>query len=358
MAFRGFFAGVNVIVTGHTGFKGSWLSQWLKSEGANVAGISLAPEDNGQPNLFTAADIGKGMVSSICDIRDFARLQTEVNKFNPDIIFHLAAQSLVRRSYRDPLGTFSTNIMGTANVLEAARACHSVRAVVCVTTDKCYENREWVWGYRESDSLGGKDPYSASKAAAEIVAHGYRQSLLQLDGDRIAMATARGGNVLGGGDWSEDRLVPDLIRFINTHSPIILRNPDAIRPWQHVLDLLGAYLHLGQLLLDRPEIAAGAWNFGPERGNEVTVENLTTRFVNAYAGSNARVEIVPSQVPEATTLKLDITKARSILGWTPRLDIDRTIAMTASWYRGFHREQRNAAVMMADQIDAYMQLLA
>jgi CDP-glucose 4,6-dehydratase len=357
MGFRGFFAGIKVIVTGHTGFKGSWLSQWLKSEGAHVAGISLAPEDNGQPNLFTAANVGQDMVTSICDIRDLIRLQSEVNKIKPDIIFHLAAQSLVRRSYRDPLGTLSTNIMGTANVLEAARACHSVRAVVCVTTDKCYENKEWVWSYRENDSLGGKDPYSASKAAAEIVAHGYRQSLLQLDGDRIAMATARGGNVLGGGDWSEDRLVPDIVRFINAGSPIILRNPEAIRPWQHVLDLLGAYLHLGRLLMEQPKLAAGAWNFGPERGSEITVGHMTTRFAKAY-GSNAQVEIIPSEVPEATTLKLDITKAISILGWTPRLNIDQTIAMTASWYRGFHREQRDAAVMMNNQIDDYMRLLS
>jgi CDP-glucose 4,6-dehydratase len=353
MSFRGYFRGVKVLVTGHTGFKGSWLSHWLKSEGAEVAGLSLPPEENGQPNLFSAANVAAGMDSTLGDIRDLSAVATLLRRVEPDLVFHLAAQALVRRSYRDPLGTITTNVVGTANVLEAARACPSVRALVCVTTDKCYENKEWVWGYRETDPLGGKDLYSASKAAAEIVTHAYRQSLLPLDGDRLAIATARGGNVIGGGDWSEDRLVPDIVRFLNSDSPIVLRNPSATRPWQHVLDLLNGYLTLGRALLEDPKLASGAWNFGPDRDNEVTVEHATRRFAAAYGGSTAQIEVIPSELAEAHALKLDISKATAGLPWKPRLDFEASIALTASWYRQFHREGRDAGAILAEQIDGY-----
>lgn len=353
MSFRGYFKGKGVLVTGHTGFKGAWLAHWLKSEGAHVAGISLAPEDDGQPNLFLAADVAKGMESTFCDIRDLAAIEAVFQRFRPELVLHLAAQALVRRSYRDPVGTVATNVLGTAHVLEAARRCASVRGVVCVTTDKCYENKEWVWGYRENDPLGGKDLYSASKAGAEIVAHAYRQSLLPLDGNRMALATARGGNVIGGGDWSEDRLVPDIVRALNAGTPLVLRNPQATRPWQHVLELLNGYLTLGRLLIEDPTLASGAWNFGPDRGNEVTVERLADGFGPAYSGGKVRIEVTPSELAEAHALKLDIAKTTSMLPWKPNLNFDQTIALTAAWYRGFHREGRGAATMLSEQIDGY-----
>jgi len=346
------FHDVRVLVTGHTGFKGAWLCAWLKAEGATVAGFALAPERDG-PSLFEAAGIGDGMRSTIGDIRDFAVVEREVRAFRPEIVFHLAAQALVRRSYGDPLATFATNVMGTAHVAEAARRCDSVRAILCVTSDKCYENKGRVWGYRESDPLGGRDPYSASKAAAELVAHAYRQTLLAQDGGRVALATARGGNVVGGGDWAEDRLVPDIVRFIDAGAPIVLRNPRAIRPWQHVLELVNAYCVLGRRLLAEPAAASGAWNFGPERGNAVSVEQLAKRFAAAYGDGSARIEIAPSALAEADRLMLDIAKAVALLGWRPRLDLDQTLALTAAWYRGFKRDRRNAAALTLTQIAAY-----
>lgn len=347
------FSGVRALVTGHSGFKGAWLCAWLKADGAEVAGLALPPRSDGQPNLFEAASIAGGMRSTFGDIRDFEVVNREIQGFQPEIIFHLAAQPLVRRSYADPLETFSTNVLGTAHVLEAARRCRSVRAIVCVTTDKVYENREWIWGYRENDPLGGKDPYSASKAAAEIVAGAYSHTLFPLDGDRIALATARGGNVVGGGDWSEDRLVPDIVRFINSGQPIILRNPGAIRPWQHVLELVSGYLTLGQRLLSSPRDAIGAWNFGPDRSNEVDVERLTRSFAAAYGDETTVIQITPSPLPEAHFLKLDINKAVSLLPWKPRLGFEQTIAMTAEWYRGFHRERHDAGELVCRQIDAF-----
>jgi CDP-glucose 4,6-dehydratase len=348
--------GVRALVTGHTGFKGSWLCAWLKRDGAQVAGFALAPEPNGQPNLFEAADVGDGMRSRIGDIRDFDLVEREFREFQPEVVFHLAAQPLVRRSYRDPLATFSTNVMGTAHVLEAARRCGSVRAIVCVTTDKVYDNKEWVWGYREDDPLGGADPYSASKAAAEIVAGSYRRALLPLDDNRIALATARGGNVIGGGDWSEDRLVPDIVRFINAGQPIVLRNPGAVRPWQHVLELVGGYMTLAHRLLAHPAQAADAWNFGPGRDNEVDVERLARSFAQAYGDESARIEVAPSPLKEANFLKLDIAKSTMLLGWRPRLGFERTIGLTAEWYRGFHRDGRAASSLVTRQIEAYLEL--
>ncbi|MBV9975701.1 MAG: CDP-glucose 4,6-dehydratase [Hyphomicrobiales bacterium] len=345
--------GFRTLVTGHTGFKGSWLCSWLKQDGAEVAGLALAPEPNGQPNLFEAANVGKGMRSSLGDIRAFELVEREFQEFQPEVVFHLAAQPLVRRSYRDPLTTFSTNVMGTAHVLEAARRCGSVRAIVCVTTDKVYDDKEWVWGYREDDPLGGADPYSASKAAAEIVAGSYRRALLPLDDHRIALATARGGNVVGGGDWSEDRLVPDIVRFINAGEPIVLRNPRAIRPWQHVLELLAGYLTLAHRLLNDPAQASDAWNFGPGPDNEVDVEHLARSFAQAYGDSRARIEVVPSPLKESHSLKLDIAKSKMLLGWRPRLDFARTIGLTAEWYRGFHREGLPASDLLSQQIEVF-----
>lgn len=347
------FRGLRVLVTGHTGFKGAWLSAWLARDGAAVTGLALPPERNGQPNLFEAAEIGRALRSVEGDIRDAALVARTLGEARPEIVFHLAAQALVRRSYADPLGTFATNVMGTANVLEAARRAGSVRAVVCVTSDKCYANRGGARPFREDDALGGRDPYSASKAAAELVAGAYRETLLAQDGGGVALATARGGNVVGGGDWAEDRLVPDIVRFVNAGAAIVLRKPEAVRPWQHVLELVRAYAVLGRRLLDAPGAAAGAWNFGPAPGNAVSVSELARRFAAAYGGGNARIEVAPSPLAEADRLTLDTAKAEARLGWRPRLDLDETVRLAAAWYRGFHREGRAAAELVAAQLGAY-----
>lgn len=342
------YRGRRVFVTGHTGFKGGWLCCWLDRLGCEVVGISLAPKTD-RPSLFADIGLGAVMTSIIGDIRDPEFVARTVADNRPDIIFHLAAQPLVRRSYRDPLETFGTNVMGTAHVLEAARACNSVRAVVCVTTDKVYHNNEWAWGYRENDRLGGKDPYSASKAAAELVAACFQQTLYATDG-RVALATARGGNVVGGGDWSEDRLVPDLVRALQAGDPIVLRNPGAIRPWQHVLELVRGYLMLGEQLLVGK--AATAWNFGPGQDNEVTVERLVHGFFAAWGEHSSAVKIVPSSLAEAYFLKLDNARARGELGWTPVLDFPATIALTAEWYRRYASGE-GARDLVVEQIAAF-----
>jgi CDP-glucose 4,6-dehydratase len=323
----GAYRGVRVFVTGHTGFKGAWLSEWLLGEGAVVGGLALAPAS---PSLFEDLGLGERMPSVFADVRDLAAVGRALCDFAPEVIFHLAAQALVRESYADPVGTLATNIMGTAHMLEAARLCPSVRAIVCVTSDKCYENREQVWGYRESDPVGGRDPYSASKAAAEIVAGSYRDAVYPVEG-RIRLATARAGNVIGGGDWSKDRLVPDIVRAIGANQPIVLRNPEALRPWQHVLEPLRGYLALGHGLLTGAPVD-GPWNFGPGRENEITVVDMVRRFLAAW-GSDIAVEIQPSHLPEAQTLRLESTKAHAELGWRPVLGIAQTIEMTADWYR-------------------------
>ena len=348
----GAFDGVRVLVTGHTGFKGGWLSEWLLSDGAHVAGLALPPEA-GQPSLFNVLGLESRMASRFGDIRDLATVETAMSEFAPKIVFHLAAQALVRRAYADPVGTFATNVMGTVHVLDAARRCPSVEAIVCVTSDKCYDNQEWVWGYRESDPLGGKDPYSASKAAAEIVAGSYRQALLP---SGMPMATARGGNVVGGGDWSEDRLVPDLIRAVGEGRQMVLRNPGALRPWQHVLELLRGYLTLGHALLAGDPVG-GSWNFGPGPENEITVANLAHRVMRAWGGQTAFVpHIEPSALVEAQILRLDISKANALLGWRPVLTIDETVRMTADWYRLHAQSPGGAADLTREQIASYREV--
>jgi CDP-glucose 4,6-dehydratase len=339
-----------VLVTGHTGFKGAWLTEWLKRDGAEVTGLALAPED-GPSSLFEAAHVAEGITSQIGDIRDWNTVRDVILAAQPEIVFHLAAQPLVRRSYRDPIETFATNVLGTAHVLEAARNCSSVRAIVCVTTDKVYDNLEWTWGYRENDRLGGKDPYSASKACAELVASSYIQTMLPLAG-KIGLATARGGNVIGGGDWSEDRLIPDIIRAIRGDQPIILRNPSATRPWQHVLELVRGYLVLARKLLDGEPGVVGAWNFGPAHENEISVERLLGEFQRHW-GQTLSIEFEQSPLKEAHFLRLDISKARLELGWEPVLNLDDTIAMTADWYRRY-LAGAGAAALMSEQIDLYL----
>jgi CDP-glucose 4,6-dehydratase len=290
------------------------------------------------------------MSSVFADVRDLAAVELALRDFAPEVIFHLAAQALVRESYADPVGTFATNVMGAVHVLDAARRCPSVRAVVCVTSDKCYANREWVWGYREEDPLGGRDPYSASKAAAEIVASSFRDALFSLQ-DRVRLATARAGNVVGGGDWSKDRLVPDIVRAIETKTPLVLRNPNAVRPWQHVLEPLRGYLALGHGLLSGAAVE-GAWNFGPGRENEVTVVEMVRLFTSAWGASDAFV-VEPSPLPEAQTLRLDISKAHARLDWRPAIGIQETIRMTAEWYRERAGSPKAAANLTRTQIAAH-----
>lgn len=344
------FAGERVLITGHTGFKGAWLASWLWADGGELAGLALPPEP-GRPSLFEDLGLAGRMTSTLGDINDLKVVDAAIKDFRPTIIFHLAAQALVRRSYADPLGTFATNVMGTAHVLEAARACDSVKALVCVTTDKVYDNREWVWGYRESDPLGGKDPYSASKAAAELVAGAYMQTLMP--SDRLKMATARGGNVIGGGDWSEDRLVPDIVRAASAGRALTLRNPGAVRPWQHVLELVRGYLVLGARLLKGDQTVVGAWNFGPSRENEVDVGTLVGAVRERWGEGAPAVKIEASPLKEANFLKLDVAKADAGLGWRPELSFAETVALTTDWYKAHGADPARAAALVLEQIAAY-----
>ncbi|MBI1214405.1 MAG: CDP-glucose 4,6-dehydratase [Alphaproteobacteria bacterium] len=325
--FSGIYKGRRVFLTGHTGFKGSWLARWLSQMGAEVTGLALPPETT--PNHF---DLLKPGVKDIRkDIRDAEAVADAVKEAQPEIVFHLAAQPLVRRSYRDPLETWATNVMGTANVLDACRKIDSVRAIVVVTTDKCYENKEWVWGYRENDRLGGHDPYSASKAGVELVAASFRKSYFSEEGAPL-LATARAGNVIGGGDWSEDRLIPDLARAVANKQPLVIRSPKATRPWQHVLEPLSGYLLLGQKLLEGDKKAATAWNFGPDDAGNQSVETVLNKIKSFWPAFDWQLDGAP-QPHEATLLHLDSTLARQQLGWAPVWDLDECLKATAGWYR-------------------------
>ena len=344
------FAGERVLVTGHTGFKGAWLCSWLLADGARVSGLALEPETD-RPSLYRDLRLGERMQSTLGDIRDFETVRRTVAAFQPTVVLHLAAEALVRRAYADPLATFATNVMGTAHVLEAARRCDSVRALVCVTTDKVYENHERILGYGETDALGGKDPYSASKAAAEMVAGAYLQTLMP--GDRLKMATARGGNVLGGGDWAQDRIIPDLVRAAMAGEPLTLRNPKAVRPWQHVLELGRGYLVLADRLLEGDASAVGAWNFGPAGDNEVEVGTLVEAIARRWGDGAPQVRYEPSPLKEAGLLKLDIAKAEAGLGWRPVLDFEETVALTVDWYKAWLADPTGARLIVERQLQAY-----
>jgi len=331
---RSFWAGKSVLITGHTGFKGSWLALWLQDMGASVTGFSLPPPTS--PNMFARADVDAGMSSIIGDIRDFSVFEKALTAANPDIVLHLAAQSLVRPSYDDPLETYSTNVMGTANVLEAVRqgtANGHTRAVVIVTSDKCYDNREWDRGYTEDDRLGGHDPYSNSKGCAELVAGAFRQSYFSENGGSTGVATARAGNVIGGGDWSIDRLVPDAVRAFVKGNTVQIRRPNAIRPWQHVLEPLAGYLRLCERLYSDVTGYAEAWNFGPDAESEMPVADVVGLLADHW-GEDARWAVDDGDHPhEATFLKLDSSLAHARLDWAPRLDLAQAISRTVSWYR-------------------------
>jgi CDP-glucose 4,6-dehydratase len=331
-----FWSSKNVFLTGHTGFKGSWLSLWLQQLGAKVTGYALqAPT---KPNLFEEAGVAQGMTSIIGDIRDGANLTTAMRESTPDIVIHMAAQPLVRRSYLDPVETYSTNVMGTVYLLEAVRQTPSVRAVLNVTSDKCYDNREWMWGYRENESMGGFDPYSNSKGCAELVTSAYRNSFfnpVKYDDHRVALASARAGNVIGGGDWAEDRLIPDILRAVSSGQPVVIRNPDAIRPWQHVLEPLSGYLSLAQKLFEDGIAYAEAWNFGPAEEDARPVRWIVEHFTGQWGeGASWRFDQA-DQPHEAHYLKLDCSKARMRLEWQPRWHLARALEMIVAWQRAW-----------------------
>ncbi len=353
---NGFWAGKRVLVTGHTGFKGSWLSLWLQRLGAEVAGYSLEPPT--EPSLFEVANVADGMCSVIGDIRDYSALRDVVSAHRPEIVFHLAAQALVRHSYRDPIETYGSNVMGTVNLLEAIRRVGGVKAVVNVTSDKCYQNREWVWGYREIERLGGHDPYSNSKACAELVTSAFRDSYFSPDrfGDHgVALASARAGNVIGGGDWAEDRLIPDVMRAILAGEPVRIRNPDAIRPWQHVLEPLAGYLTLAERLYENGPAFAEAWNFGPDESSARPVSWIVEKLVQLW-GEEARWELDSGAHPhEAHYLKLDCSKAREHLGIVPRLDLATALEWIVEWNRAWLRGE-DMRGMTEQQIMGYAEL--
>lgn len=343
--FDNVYRGRRVLLTGHTGFKGSWMATWLSQMGAQVTGLALAPY--GLPNHWDLLGVPARDLRG--DIRDLPTVQATFDEAQPEIVFHLAAQALVRRSYRDPLESWSTNVMGTANVLDVCRRTPSVRAVVVVTTDKVYANNEWPWGYRENDRLGGHDPYSASKAACELVADSFRKSFWR-DGDAPLMASARAGNVIGGGDWSEDRLIPDLVRALQKGAALEIRSPLATRPWQHVLECLSGYLLLGQRLLEGKQEVAGAWNFGPGAEDNRSVVEVLTELQRFWPQLAWNVADVP-QPHEANLLYLDCAKSRSQLGWAPIWSLQEALAMTAEWYRN---HQVNGQVTTQDQLARYL----
>lgn len=350
--------GRRVFLTGHTGFKGGWLALWLAGKGALVRGYALDPST--EPNLFTVANVGTVLEDVRGDIGDLAKLTASMTEFRPDAVFHLAAQPLLRRSYIDPLATYSTNVMGTANVLEAIRKTPTVRAVVSVTSDKCYENLESGAAYRETDPLGGHDPYSSSKACAEIVSAAYRSSFFPPDRfseHHVALATARAGNVIGGGDWSEDRLIPDLIRGFQSGEPVLIRRPNAIRPWQHALEPLHGYMMLAeQLLAERPQFAS-AFNFGPSDEDAWPVGRIATRLAEMWGeGAAWRLDDQPG-VHEAHYLRLDSDKARKVLGWHSCLGIEAALQWTTNWFRLWQHGADMQQQSIAD-IAQYEQLYA
>lgn len=329
-----FWHGKRVFLTGHTGFKGSWLALWLQSLGADVAGFALVPPS--QPSLFERARVGDGMSSIIGDIRDREALAQEVAAHRPEIVIHLAAQALVRASYDDPVGTFATNVMGTVHLLDAVRRTPGVRAVVNVTSDKCYENREWLWGYRENEALGGHDPYSASKGCAEIVGSAWRRSFFPAASHAqhgVALASARAGNVIGGGDWARDRLLPDILAAFSGGRPVLIRHPAATRPWQHVLEPLAGYLMLAERLLTDGPAFADAWNFGPRDDDVWPVARIVAAMAERWGDGATWTQDAAPQVHEARELRLDCSKARQQLGWQPRWRLERGLDAIVDWHR-------------------------
>jgi CDP-glucose 4,6-dehydratase len=350
-ALQAAFAGRSVFVTGHTGFKGSWLALWLARLGAQVTGYALPPCT--EPSLFKLANVKGGLTRHVeSDIRDLPAVTAALQAAAPEVVFHLAAQPLVRLSYREPALTWSTNVMGTLHLLEAVRACPSVKAVVVVTTDKCYQNREWLWGYRESDPLGGHDPYSASKAGTELVVQSYRHSFFS--GRGPLLAAARAGNVIGGGDWSEDRLIPDAARAVAGRQPLLIRNPAATRPWQHVLESLHGYLLLASRLLDGDAGFADAFNFGPDAADNLQVADVLTRLQAHWPDLVWQADPQAADAPhEARFLYLDSSKARRLLDWTPTWNLETGLQKTAQWYHAVAQQPSAARAVTEQQLDQF-----
>ncbi len=349
-------AGRRVLVTGHSGFKGGWLCLWLEQMGAQVVGISLPPPT--EPSFYAATSLNGLIDSRFADIRDAEALQEAVHGVDAEVVFHLAAQPIVRRSHRFPAETFATNVTGTANVLDIARAMPSLKAVVVVTSDKCYDNRGWNWPYRETDRLGGTDPYSASKACTELVAECYRR-LWFAEPDGPQLATVRAGNVIGGGDWAEDRLVPDIVRAASNQLPLFIRNPRSIRPWQHVLEPLSGYLLLAARLLSSDGASfSGAWNFGPSGEQTVDVETLARAIMACSSELDLPIRFgAEIDAPhEASILKLDSSKAHAELGWQPRLTVDQTLSLTAEWYAAYLRGDADMRGISHAQLAAYLDI--
>ncbi len=348
-----FWQGKRVLLTGHTGFKGSWLSLWLQSMGATVLGYALAPPT--KPSLFDVAGVEKNMTSVIADIRDLEHLCKVFTEYRPEIVIHMAAQPLVRYSYLEPVETYSTNVMGVVNLLEAVRASDTVRVVVNVTSDKCYENREWGWGYRENEAMGGHDPYSNSKGCAELVTAAYRNSYFHPEKYQqhgVAIASARAGNVIGGGDWAGDRLIPDIMRAITNGEVVHIRSPHAIRPWQHVLEPLSGYLLLAESLYEKGADYAEGWNFGPNDDDAKPVQWIVEKLTS-YWGEHAEWALDTGEHPhEANYLKLDCSKAKMQLGWIPRWHLEKTLHMIIDWYRAYQNQQ-NMHELSLQQIKEY-----
>lgn len=349
-----FWRGKNVFLTGHTGFKGSWLALWLSSMGAKVTGFALAP--NTKPNLFEVAQVQALLDNSyIADIRDLGLLQKAMLQTRPEIVIHMAAQPLVRYSYAHPVETYATNVMGTVHVLESIRNLDSVRAAVIVTTDKCYENKEWPWGYREDEPMGGHDPYSSSKGCAELVTSAYRQSYFtpdQYHRHGVGIASARAGNVIGGGDWSDDRLIPDAIKAFEQHQPLMIRNPLATRPWQHVLEPLSGYLVLAQALCRGGANFDGAWNFGPKDHDARSVKEVVNLLIKNWHSPASWVQDIGEQPHEAHSLKLDCSKAQQYLGWTPKWSLEQAIEKIAQWQDAY-QQHSNMQEFIFQQISSY-----
>jgi CDP-glucose 4,6-dehydratase len=333
---RNFWNGKRVFLTGHTGFKGSWISLLLQDMGAIVKGFALEAPTN--PALFTLASVAANMESEIGDIRDFNSVEKSIVRFNPDVLIHMAAQPLVRLSYKEPLETYAVNVMGTANVLEAAKGCENLKAIVSITTDKCYENKEWPWGYRENEAMGGHDPYSSSKGCAELVISAYQRSFFNKPGEP-ALASARAGNVIGGGDWASDRLIPDILNAFGKGEKVIVRNPLAIRPWQHVLEPLNGYLMLAEKLYKEGQTFAEGWNFGPKDEDCKSVEWILNTLISKWTGDAAWELDEDANPHEATFLKLDCSKAGVMLDWQPRWNAEQTITRIVNWHNAWKNNE-------------------
>ena len=344
-----FWKNKRVFITGHTGFKGSWMALWLHELGSIVKGYSLAP--NTIPSLFEITQLDSKIESVIGDINDLECLTRSLVDFKPEIVFHMAAQPLVRASYRDPVGTFQTNVMGTVNIFEAVKQCDSVRTVVNVTTDKCYENKEWLWGYREHEAMGGFDPYSSSKGCSELVTSAYRRSFFNIN-SKVSLASARAGNVIGGGDWAEDRLIPDAIRAFDLNKPVLIRNPLAIRPWQHVLEPISGYLTLAEKLYLHGDKYAEGWNFGPNYNDVISVGAVLDYLVKNWFGTAEWVSDGAEQPHEAQLLKLDISKANADLKWRPLWTLEKSLSLIIDWYRAYSNGE-DMSVVTLNQINEY-----